>query len=314
MNRRMTIKTEAAEAGTRLDVLLAARVDGLSRSAAQALLAQGLVTWLGTETAAQRRPAKKNQRAGAGDVFELELPEPQPSALLPEAIPLDIVYEDAALLVINKPKGLVVHPAPGHAGGTLVNALLAHCGDALSGVGGEKRPGIVHRLDKDTSGLIVCAKTDAAHRALSAQLADRSLSREYEAIVRGHMPAPSGTVNAPIGRHPTDRKKMAVTQKNARAAVTHWAVIAPYRGYSHIRCKLETGRTHQIRVHMAHIGHPVAGDTVYGGRAGELGLDGQCLHARRIRFRHPTSGETLEFACPLPDYFLRALARLQPEG
>ena len=198
---------------------------------------------------------------------------------------------------------MVVHPAPGHEDGTLVNALLAHCGDSLSGVGGERRPGIVHRIDKDTSGLLVAAKNDFAHLALSAQLADHTMARTYEAVVCGSLREDAGTVDAPIGRHPTDRKRMAVTQKNARRAVTHWSVIARYNGYTHIRCELETGRTHQIRVHMAHIGHPLLGDLVYGHKRPEKGLSGQCLHARALRFIHPRTGALVTFTCPLPDYF-----------
>ena len=205
---------------------------------------------------------------------------------------------------------MVVHPAPGHPDGTLVNALMHYCGDSLSGIGGEKRPGIVHRIDKDTSGLIIVAKNDFAHLSLSAQLADRSLSREYEAIVRGGMREDSGTVDAPIGRHPTDRKRMAVTEKNSRRAVTHWEVIARYRGYTHIRCKLETGRTHQIRVHMAHIGHPLLGDFTYGAPSPDKGLEGQCLHARKLKFIHPRSGEHIEVASELPEYFTDVLGRM----
>ena len=230
---------------------------------------------------------KKNYKTAAGDVFEVELPEPEAVDLLPQDIPLDVAYEDDDLIVVNKPRGLVVHPAPGHPDGTLVNALLYHCGDSLSGVGGEKRPGIVHRIDKDTSGLIIAAKNDFAHLALSAQLSDHTLSRTYEAVAHGAFRDDCGTVSAPIGRHPTDRKRMAVTQKNSREAVTHWEVLARYAGYAHIRCRLETGRTHQIRVHMAHIGHPLLGDLVYGHKKPEKGLEGQCLHARSLRFIHP---------------------------
>ena len=214
--------------------------------------------------------------------------------------------------MVNKPRGLVVHPAPGHPDGTLVNALLHHCGDSLSGIGGEMRPGIVHRIDRDTSGLLIVAKNDFAHQSLSAQLADRSLSRVYEAVVHGGFRADSGTVNAPIGRHPVDRKRMAVTEKNARHAVTHWEVIERYAGFTHIRCKLETGRTHQIRVHMAHIGHPLLGDMVYGAGKPEKGLEGQCLHARTLKFIHPRTGEHMELTSPLPEYFTAVLARLGP--
>ena len=295
---------EATESAERIDALLARSVEGLTRSAAQRLLEQGAVTLGG-------RPVKKNHRTSPGERFEVVLPEPEPAATVPENIPLDVRYEDDDLIVVNKPRGMVVHPAPGHPDGTLVNALLYHCGDSLSGVGGEKRPGIVHRIDKDTSGLLIAAKNDFAHLALSAQLSDHSLARTYEAVVIGNLRADSGTVNAPVGRHPTDRKRMAVTQKNSREAVTHWEVIARYPGYTHIRCRLETGRTHQIRVHMAHIGHPLAGDMVYGRKKPELGLEGQCLHARELTFVHPRSGERLTVTTELPDWFEAVLKKLR---
>ena len=215
------------------------------------------------------------------------------------------------MIVVNKPTGMVVHPAPGHPDGTLVNALLHHCGDSLSGVGGEKRPGIVHRIDRDTSGLIIAAKNDTAHLALSAQLADHTLARTYECLAVGNFREDSGTVDAPIGRHPTDRKKMAVTQKNSRRAVTHWEVIARYPGVTHLRCRLETGRTHQIRVHLAHIGHPILGDTVYGNKKPVPGLTGQCLHATGLRFIHPRTGQPVELTCPRPEEFERMLEKLR---
>ena len=295
---------EATESAERIDALLARSVEGLTRSAAQRLLEQGAVTLGG-------RPVKKNHRTSPGERYEVVLPEPEPAAPAPENIPLDVRYEDDDLIVVNKPRGMVVHPAPGHPDGTLVNALLYHCGDSLSGVGGEKRPGIVHRIDKDTSGLLIAAKNDFAHLALSAQLSDHSLARTYEAVVIGNLRADSGTVNAPVGRHPTDRKRMAVTQKNSREAVTHWEVLARYPGYTHIRCRLETGRTHQIRVHMAHIGHPLAGDMVYGRKKPELGLEGQCLHARELTFVHPRSGERLTVTTELPDWFEAVLKKLR---
>lgn len=291
--------------GERLDAALARLVPSLSRSQAQRLIEQGAVTHGG-------RPVKKNEKLSAGDTLELTLPEVREVPIEAQPIPLEVCYEDADVIVVNKPKGLVVHPAPGHADGTLVNALLAHCGDSLSGIGGEKRPGIVHRIDKDTSGLIIAAKNDAAHAALAAQLKDHSLARTYVCLVCGRIRDDAGTIDAPIGRHPTDRKRMAVTQKNARRAVTHWSVIARYNGYTHIRCELETGRTHQIRVHMAHIGHPLLGDLVYGHKRPEKGLSGQCLHARALRFLHPRTGELVTFTCPLPDYFQDVLARLGP--
>ena len=293
----------AQESGERIDALLAQNVPELTRSACARLIDCGAVT-------VGARPVKKNYRCSAGDEICVVLPEPSDGELLPQDIPLDIAYEDDDLLVVNKARGMVVHPAPGHPDGTLVNALMFHCGASLSGIGGEKRPGIVHSIDKDTSGLLIVAKNDFAHLALSAQLSDRSLSREYEAIVRGGFREDSGTVNAPIGRHPTDRKKMAVTQKNSRSAVTHWEVIERARGYTHVRCRLETGRTHQIRVHMAHIGHPLLGDYVYGAPAPDKGLTGQCLHARRLKFTHPRSGEKIVVSSELPEYFTDILKKI----
>ena len=274
----------------------------LSRSAAQRLLEEGRVLLRGA-------PVRKNYRCAAGDCFLLSLPEAEEVPLLPQDIPLDVVYEDGDVIVVNKPRGLVVHPAPGHPDGTLVNALLFHCGDSLSGIGGEKRPGIVHRIDKDTSGLLIAAKNDFAHQALSGQLADRSLSRIYEAVVRGNLREDAGTVSKPIGRHPTDRKRMAVLP-GGRPAMTHWEVLARYRGYTHIRCRLETGRTHQIRVHMASLGHPLLGDETYGAPAPDKGLSGQCLHARELKFIHPRTAEPVRLETELPGYFLEVLSRL----
>lgn len=297
------ISITVQESAERIDALLARCVPELTRSAAVRLIDEGAVTVGG-------RPVRKNYKCAVGDEIVLTMPEVSDCELRPQDIPLDIVYEDADLLVVNKPRGMVVHPAPGHPDGTLVNALMHHCGDSLSGIGGEKRPGIVHRIDKDTSGLLIVAKNDFAHLALSAQLSDRSLSRVYEAVVRGGMRENSGTVDAPIGRHPTDRKKMAVTQKNSRPAVTHWEVIARYRGYTHIRCRLETGRTHQIRVHMAHIGHPLLGDFTYGAPSPDKGLEGQCLHARELKFIHPRTGEHVTVATDLPEYFTAVLSKL----
>ncbi|MBR1455523.1 MAG: RluA family pseudouridine synthase [Oscillospiraceae bacterium] len=295
----------AEESGERIDALLARTMEGLSRSQAQRLLEAGAVLLNGM-------PAKKNTLSRAGDLLEVRMPAAEDVPLLAQDIPLDVVYEDGDVIVVNKPRGLVVHPAPGHPDGTLVNALLFHCGASLSGVGGEKRPGIVHRIDKDTSGLLIAAKNDFAHRALAAQLADRSLSRIYEAVVRGGFREDRGTVDRPIGRHPADRKRMAVTEKHARPAVTHWEVLARYQGYTHVRCRLETGRTHQIRVHMASIGHPLLGDAVYGAPSPEKGLEGQCLHARELKFIHPRSGEPVRLTTPLPDYFTGVLSRLGP--
>lgn len=297
------IEITAEESGERIDALLARLVPELTRSAAQRLLEEGLVTLGGV-------PVKKNRRTEPGEVYAALLPEPELPEPEPQDIPLDIVYEDADVVVVNKPRGMVVHPAPGHPDGTLVNALLWHCGESLSGVGGERRPGIVHRIDKDTSGLIIAAKNDFAHLALSAQLADRSLSRVYEAVARGEFREEAGTVDAPIGRHPTERKRMAVTERGSRPAVTHWEVIARYRGWTHIRCRLETGRTHQIRVHMAYIGHPLLGDMVYGAKKPERGLEGQCLHARELKFLHPRTGEAIHLSTELPEFFQQVLASL----
>lgn len=296
----------AEESGERIDALLTRTLPSLSRSQVQKLLEQGMVTLNGREL-------KKNFRCSAGEGYEVILPEPAELPLIPQNLPLDVVYEDGDLIVINKPRGLVVHPAPGHPDGTLVNALLYHCGDSLSGIGGQRRPGIVHRIDKDTSGLLIVAKNDFAHQGLSAQLADHSLCREYEALVRGNFKLDCGTVDKPIGRHPVDRKRMAVTEKNAKPAVTHWQLLASYRGYSHILCRLETGRTHQIRVHMASIGHPLLGDFTYGAPSPEKGLEGQCLHARRLRFVHPRTGEHILLETELPAYFMDVLARLGPK-
>lgn len=294
---------EAETAGERIDALLPRLIPELTRSGAQKLLQDGGVTVNGA-------PAKKNRRVSEGDAVRAELPEPEQAAVLPQELPLDVVYEDADVIVVNKARGMVVHPAPGHAGGTLVNALLWRCGESLSGIGGEKRPGIVHRIDKDTSGLIIAAKNDFAHRALSEQLSGHSLARTYEAVVYGCVRDDRGRVDAPIGRCPTDRKRMAVTEKNSRRAVTHYEVVTRYRGFTHIRCRLETGRTHQIRVHMEKIGHPLLGDMVYGRRCPAKGLEGQCLHACELRFVHPRTGREVELSAPLPEYFLEVLSRL----
>ena len=300
MIRQLTATSE--HAGVRLDAFLSA--DGqLSRSQAARLIEEGRVTVDG-------RPAAKSCRVAEGQQVTVDIPEVKDTAVEAQDIPLDVVYEDGDVIVVNKPVGMVVHPAPGHPDGTLVNALLYHCGQSLSGINGQLRPGIVHRIDRDTSGLIIAAKNDAAHLALAEQLQDHSLYREYEAVVVGNLREDSGTVDLPIARHPTDRKKMAVNHLNGRRAVTHWTVLARYPGYTHIQCRLETGRTHQIRVHMAALGHPVLGDPVYGGqRKGFPELAGQCLHARRLTFRHPRTGEQVTVSCPLPDYFQAVLTR-----
>ena len=293
--------------GERLDAFLARSVEGLTRSAAQKLLEEGLVRRNGA-------PGKKNDKLNPGDSIDYTIPEPKEVDIAPVEIPLDIVYEDEDVVVLNKPKGLVVHPAAGHQNDTLVNGLLYALGDDLSGINGELRPGIVHRIDKDTSGLLAVAKNDFAHRMLASQLKDHTMARTYEAIVCGSFREDSGTVNAPIGRHPSDRKKMCVTERNSRDAVTHWEVVARYRGYTHIRCRLETGRTHQIRVHMAHIGHPILGDTVYGHKKPELGQDSQCLHAGQLCFRHPRDERPVLVFAPLPEYFTEVLTKLQKMG
>jgi len=293
--------------GERLDAFLARCAEGLSRSAAQKLIEEGAVKRNG-------KPGKKNDKLNPGDVIEYEIPEAKPVDIQPTEMQLDIVYEDDDLLVINKPKGLVVHPAAGHQDDTLVNGLMHALGEDLSGINGELRPGIVHRIDKDTSGLLAVAKNDYAHVMLASQLKDHSMARTYEAIVCGSFREDSGTVDAPIGRHPSDRKKMCVTERNSKHAVTHWEVVARYRGYTHIRCKLETGRTHQIRVHMAHIGHPILGDLVYGRKKPELGQDSQCLHAGALCFSHPRDGRPVMVFAELPQYFKDVIARLEKMG
>ena len=291
-------------AGERLDAFLARSELGLSRSAVQKLMEEGCVRLGG-------RPGKKNDRLNVGDLVEVTIPEPKAVDVAPREIPLDIMYEDADVVVINKPKGLVVHPAAGHQDDTLVNGLLYAMRDSLSGINGELRPGIVHRIDKDTSGLLAVAKNDLAHAVLASQLKDHTMARTYEAIVCGNLKEDRGTVDAPIGRHPTDRKRMCVTERNSKPAVTHWEVVKRYRGYTHIRCRLETGRTHQIRVHMAYIGHPILGDTVYGHKKPELGQDSQCLHAGALCFRHPRDGRPVMVFAPLPAYFQQVLDKLE---
>lgn len=286
--------------GERLDKLIALLAEDISRSAAQQLIEKGLVLSDGCALV-------KNHRVHAGQTICIALPEPEPIDAVAQDIPLEIVYEDDELLVVNKPKGMVVHPAPGNPDGTLVNALLWHCGGSLSGINGSLRPGIVHRIDKKTSGLLIVAKTDRAHSSLAAQIEAHSFTREYEAVVRGTFGLPSGSVNAPIGRSTADRKKMCVTQKNSRHAVTHYTVLEQSAKLSYLRLRLETGRTHQIRVHMNYIGHPVYGDEVYGKPAADI--DGQCLHARAIGFVHPVTNEYMEFRSELPEYFADILKK-----
>ena len=299
------------DSGKRIDAWLSDSLD-ITRSAAAKLLEGGMVT-LG------RKTPSKSLKISEGQIFDVTIPDPEPSEALPENISLDIVYEDKDLLVVNKPKGMVVHPAAGNPNGTLVNALLYHCGNSLSGIGGVIRPGIVHRIDKDTSGLLVVAKNDKTHLALSEQLKEHNVSRVYSAIAIGNFKDDRGTVDAPIGRHPKDRKKMAVLRNSdtAREAVTHYEVLECYGEFSLIKCELETGRTHQIRVHMSSIGHPLLGDDVYGGGNTKFGakskslIMGQCLHAGELSFTHPSTGEKVHFECPLPDYFTELLKKLR---
>ena len=293
----------AETSGDRLDKFVSEASSGeITRSAAAKLIEEGGCLVNGST-------APKNYKLKAGDRVSVEIAEPKEVDILPENIPLDIVYEDEHLLVVNKPKGMVVHPAHGNYSGTLVNALLHHCGDSLSGINGVIRPGIVHRIDKNTSGLLIVAKNDASHLKLAEQIKEHSFTREYEAVAWGYFKDTEGTVDAPIGRHKTDRKKMCVTTENSRNAVTHYSVIKQYGGYAHVRLRLETGRTHQIRVHLSYIGHPVLGDDVYG--KPYKGLEGQCLHARKIGFIHPTTGEYMEFQSDLPDYFTAVLRKLE---
>lgn len=294
------------DAGQRMDRWLSGCCGELSRSALQALMEQGAVLRNG-------QPVNKKDKVMAGDTVLVTLPDPQPIEAQPQDIPLDIVFEDDHLLVVNKPKGMVVHPAPGKPDGTLVNALLYHCAGGLSGIGGAIRPGIVHRIDKDTSGLLVVAKDDATHQGLSEQMAVHDIHRVYHAVVYGNLKEDSGTVDAPIGRDPRDRKKMAVTATNSKPARTHWQVLERFGNFTYIACRLETGRTHQIRVHMSHIGHPLAGDPVYGPRNVLRFLNGQCLHAKELGFRHPITGDMLRFDSELPPYFQEYLTRLRKE-
>ena len=293
--------------GERVDQFLARTVPNLTRSGAQRLLEEGAVLCGGEKV-------KKNRKTVPGEVYTVDLPDPEPIEAIPQDIPLDVVYEDADVIVVNKPVGMVVHPAAGHPDGTLVNALLYHCGGSLSGINGKLRPGIVHRIDRDTSGLIIAAKNDASHLALAAQLEDHSLYREYHAIAVGGFREDGGTVDAPIARHPVDRKKMAIDWVNGKNAVTHWEVLERYSGYTYLKCRLETGRTHQIRVHLAFLGHPLLGDVVYGAKKPVPGLTGQCLHARKLSFVHPKTGKRLTVECPLPDWFEAARARLKKQG
>ena len=306
MGETLLFCPEPEDAGSRLDAFLALNLEGKTRSAVQKLMDQGKVLVNG-------KAGRKNDKVKPGDSIRVEIPEPEPLELLPQDIPLDIVYEDEHLLVVNKPKGMVVHPAPGNPDGTLVNALLYHCGQSLSGINGVIRPGIVHRIDKDTSGLLMVAKNDLAHQSLAAQIAAHTFTRMYNTVVYGNLKTDEGTISAPIARHPTDRKKMAVVP-GGREAVTHYRVLERLSGFTLVECRLETGRTHQIRVHMAHIGHPVAGDPVYGPKKCITSLNGQCLHARLLGFVHPATGEYMEFDSGLPLYFTDFLEKLRRKG
>lgn len=290
--------------GERLDKVISANVGSFTRSYAQKLIENKCVT------VDEEVVDNKNFKIKEHKMIKIAVPEPEMLDLKPENIPLEIVYEDDDLLIVNKPKGMVVHPAPGNYSGTLVNALMYHCGESLSSINGTIRPGIVHRIDKDTSGLLIVAKNDFSHKNLAEQIKNHSFSREYEAVVYGNLKNDTGTINAPIGRHKIDRKKMAVTNENSRNAVTHYTVLKRYKNFTHVRLKLETGRTHQIRVHMAYIGHPVAGDPIYGPKRVIKNLNGQCLHAKHIGFVHPKTSKYIEFESDLPDYFKKFLKTL----
>ena len=291
------------ESSSRIDAYLAGILEGVSRSYIQKLVKEEKILVNG-------KLVKSNYKVAAGDEVEVEIPEPEPLAILPEKMDLDIVYEDADVILINKPKGMVVHPAAGHYEHTLVNGLLYHCQGQLSGINGVMRPGIVHRIDMDTTGILIVCKNDVAHNAISEQLKVHSITRKYQAIVHGRIAEDEGTVDAPIGRHPVDRKKMSINYKNGKEAVTHYRVLQRFSKYTHIECQLETGRTHQIRVHMASIGHPLLGDAVYGPSKCPYALCGQTLHAGVLGFVHPRTGAYMEFTAPLPEYFTELLAKL----
>lgn len=303
MGERYHFVIDEESANQRVDSAVTKLVDGLTRSLVQKLIDGGNIT-------VNHHVINKNYKLKLDDALVIVVPEAKPMEAAAENIPIEIIYEDCDLLVVNKPKGMVVHPANGNWEGTLVNALLYHCGNSLSGINGVIRPGIVHRIDKDTSGLLMVAKNDAAHLGLAQQIKDHSFTREYETIVYGNVREDKGTICQPIGRNPKDRKKMAVTMKNSKPATTHFEVIKRYGDFTHLRCRLETGRTHQIRVHMAYIGHPVAGDSVYGPKKVITSLKGQCLHAKKIGFVHPIKNEYMEFSSDLPDYFKSFLKKL----
>ena len=298
-----TIRIEAGCGGERIDRFLSSALENLSRSYVQKLLKDGNVIVNG-------KIVKANYKVNQGDEIQVRIPEPEIPDILPEDIPLDILYEDDDILVVNKPKGMVVHPAPGHYSHTLVNAVMFHCGNCLSGINGVMRPGIVHRIDMDTTGSLLICKNDRAHQILAEELKAHSITRRYHAVVHGNLKEDTGTVSAPIGRHPTDRKKMSTKAPHGRHAVTHYKVLERFGDYTYIECELETGRTHQIRVHMASVGHPLLGDVVYGNKKPYGGLAGQCLHARKLKFVHPSTQKLVELECPLPDWFEQVLKKI----
>lgn len=303
--QRLTVSPE--DAGVRIDKYLAEQLPDITRSYLQKLLKDGSVQMNG-------KPVKASTKTAAGAVIALTIPEPEEPEILPENIPLDILYEDSDVILINKPKNMVVHPAAGHYTGTLVNALMYHCRGDLSGINGVLRPGIVHRIDKDTTGVLIVCKNDRAHNALAEQLKEHSITRKYRAIVCGNLKEDEGTVDAPLGRHPQDRKKMAIVRSGGKRAVTHYRVLERFGNYTYIECRLETGRTHQIRVHMASLGHPLLGDEIYGRAKSPFKLEGQTLHAMVLGFIHPTTGEYMEFEAPLPEYFEKLLEKLRKSG
>ena len=303
--QRLTVSPE--DAGVRIDKYLAEQLPDITRSYLQKLLKDGSVQMNG-------QPVKASTKTAAGALIALTIPEPEEPEILPEDIPLDILYEDSDVILINKPKNMVVHPAAGHYTGTLVNALMYHCRGDLSGINGVLRPGIVHRIDKDTTGVLIVCKNDRAHNALAEQLKEHSITRKYRAIVCGNLKEDEGTVDAPLGRHPQDRKKMAIVRSGGKRAVTHYRVLERFGNYTYIECRLETGRTHQIRVHMASLGHPLLGDEIYGRAKSPFKLEGQTLHAMVLGFIHPTTGEYMEFEAPLPEYFEKLLEKLRKSG
>lgn len=303
--QRLTVSPE--DAGVRIDKYLAEQLPDITRSYLQKLLKDGSVQMNG-------KPVKASTKTAAGALIALTIPEPEEPEILPEDIPLDILYEDSDVILINKPKDMVVHPAAGHYTGTLVNALMYHCKGDLSGINGVLRPGIVHRIDKDTTGVLIVCKNDRAHNALAEQLKEHSITRKYRAIVCGNLKEDEGTVDAPLGRHPQDRKKMAIVRSGGKRAVTHYRVLERFGNDTYIECQLETGRTHQIRVHMASLGHPLLGDEIYGRAKSPFKLEGQTLHAMVLGFIHPTTGEYMEFEAPLPEYFEKLLEKLRKSG